>query len=222
MAAARAQSAGIPPLAHWQCSITSLRRISYDRPYFVAWLRSLLLALGIPSAHVVGLSQGGAIALQLAHDHPEMVERLILVDSGALGPKAPLLPLLGMLWLNSFPSRLANRFFSRYLLFRPENRDANHGLYSIEVLKCKGGSNAFTQRRGAAVSAMSENSPRSITHETLLIWGEEDRLFPVECGVNAAALMPNAMLYRIKEAGHLPHIDQPTLFNKALLDFLKG
>jgi hypothetical protein len=59
--------------------------------------------------------------------------------------------LLSMIWLNSSPSSLANRFFSRYLLFNPKNRDPNHGWYSIDVLKRKGGKNAFKQGRGSAV-----------------------------------------------------------------------
>ena len=42
-------------------------------------------ALGIATAHIVGLSQGGAIALQLALENPELVDKLVLVDSAALG-----------------------------------------------------------------------------------------------------------------------------------------
>jgi len=195
---------------------------AYDRPYFVAWLKRLLLELGISKAHIVGLSQGGAIALQFALDNPGMVDKLVLVDSGALGAKPPLLPFIGMLWMNTFPSALANRFFSRYLLFKPENRDPSHGRYSIEVLKRKGGKNAFAQGRGSAVSAMPESSLRMIKNKTLVIWGDNDQLFSVEHGVNAVAMMPNATLYRIKDAGHLPLMDQPVVFNKAVVDFLNA
>lgn len=193
---------------------------AYDRAYFVIWLKNFMVALGISRAHIVGLSQGGAIALQFTLDYPEMVEKLLLVDSGALGAKPPLLSFIGMLWMNTFPSALANRFFSRYLLFKPENRDPNHGRYSIDVLKRKGGKNAFIQGRGAAVSAMQEDALRQIKNETLVIWGENDQLFPLEHCVNSVALMPNATLCRIKDAGHLPLMDQPTTFNKAVVAFL--
>jgi len=193
---------------------------AYDKTYFVAWLKQFLLELGISKAHIVGLSQGGAIALQFTLDYPEMVDKLVLVDSGALGAKSPLLSIIEMAWLNIFPSALANRFFSHYLLFKPENRDPNHGLYSIEVLKRKGGKNAFMQGRGSAVSAVPESALRKISNKTLVIWGENDRLFPVDYGVNAVAMMPNAALCKIKEAGHLPLMDQPEIFNKAVVDFL--
>lgn len=134
----------------------------YDRDYFSSWLKKFLLSLNIPKAHIVGLSQGGAIALQFVLDNPEMVDKLVLVDSGALGAKPSFCSFLGMTWLNSFPSSLANWFYSRYILFNPDNRDPNHGNYSIEVLKSKGGKKAFQQGRGAAVSAIPESSLNQI------------------------------------------------------------
>ncbi|WP_163832786.1 alpha/beta fold hydrolase [Spartinivicinus ruber] len=195
---------------------------AYDRPYFSAWLKDFLVALAIPKAHIVGLSQGGAIALQFSLDYPELVDKLVLVDSGALGAKPSFLPFIGMLWMNSAPSRLANRFFSRYLLFNPAKRDPNHSNYSIEVLRQEGGKNAFMQGRGAAVSPMPEKSLRQVKSDTLIIWGENDQLFSVEHAEAAAMVMPNAKLYCIQEAGHLPLIDQPDIFNKVLLGFLNN
>ena len=50
-------------------------------------LRDLLLALGHDRATLVGHSLGGGIAMQFAHQFPEIVERLVLVSSGGLGPE---------------------------------------------------------------------------------------------------------------------------------------
>lgn len=193
---------------------------AYDKKFFVTWLKQFLLELKISKAHIVGLSQGGAIALQLAIEYPEMVDRLVLVDSGALGAKPPVLSIVGMVWLNLLPSALANNFYFRYILFKPENRDPDLACYSIEVLKRKGGKNAFKQGQGSGVSAVSKASLRKIQNKTLVIWGENDRLFPVEYGANAAAAMPNAIFLKIRHAGHLPLIDQPDIFNKAVGNFL--
>src|SRR5947209_2875447 len=49
-------------------------------------LRDVLVALGIERATVVGQSLGGGVAMQLAYQHPERCERLVLVSSGGLGP----------------------------------------------------------------------------------------------------------------------------------------
>ena len=193
---------------------------SYDRAYFASWLKQFLDALGITRAHIVGLSQGGAIALQFTLDNPEMVDKLVLIDSGGLGAKSPLMSIVGMLWLNTLPSSWANRFYSRYILFNPDNRDPNHGRYSVEVLKAAGGKKAFSQGRGAAVSALTEEALRKIQNKTLMIWGENDRLFPIEFAAKAVAMMPDAELYSIKDAGHLPMMDQPAVFNRAVAKFL--
>lgn len=192
---------------------------SYDKAYFSSWLKQFLDVIGITKAHIVGLSQGGAIALQFTLDNPEMVDKLVLVDSGALGAKSPLISIIGMVWLNTFPSLLANQFYSRYILFNPESRDPNHGRYSLEVLKSSGGKKAFIQGRGAAVSALPQASLRQIQNKTLIIWGENDRLFPIEFGAKAAAIMPGAKLFSITDAGHLSMMDQPAVFNRAVVDF---
>jgi len=194
---------------------------AYDRPYFAAWLRDFLSALGVSKAHIVGLSQGGAIALQFALESPEMVDKLVLVDSGALGAQPSFWPFVGMVWMNIIPSAMANRFLSRYLLFKPENRDPNHGHYSVEVLKRLGGKNAFTQGKGAAVSAIPKESLRQIKNQTLIIWGQDDNFFSIEHGEVAAQIIPNAKFQRIQDAGHLPLMDQPEVFNKVLNDFLR-
>ncbi len=194
----------------------------YDRPYFSKWLKDFLKELKISKAHIVGLSQGGAIALQFAIENPEMVNKLVLVDSAGLGAKVSFWALIGTIWMNSFPSSMANRFNSRYILYNPINRDPNHSYYSIAVLKYKGGQNAFKQGRGAAVSKISEELLKQIQNETLIIWGKDDKLFPVECGETAAKILPNAKLHLIQDAGHLPLMDQPEIFNKVLNDFLRS
>jgi pimeloyl-ACP methyl ester carboxylesterase len=194
----------------------------YNKPYFSNWLKDFLKELKIAKAHIVGLSQGGAIALQFAIDHPEMVDKLVLVDAAGLGAKVSFWPLIGMIWMNCFPSSLASHFNAPYLLHKPTNRDPNHSRYSIAVLQSKGGKKAFKQGRGTAVSKIPEELVKQIENETLIIWGKEDKLFSVEYGEAAAKMIPKATLRVIQEAGHLPLMDQPEIFNKILGDFLKS
>ena len=194
---------------------------TYTRAYFAKWLKDFLVELGIDKAHIVGLSQGGAIAMQFARDYPERVEKLILVNAGGLGAQVSFGALLGVLWMNNFPSEIADKFNSKYILFNPLKRDRNHSLYSIAVIKCKGGKNVFRFGKGAAVSKIPDHDLKQIQPKTLLIWGNNDKLFAVTSGENAVKLIPNAKLHKIPDAGHLPLIDQPELFNEALLEFLK-
>jgi 4,5:9,10-diseco-3-hydroxy-5,9,17-trioxoandrosta-1(10),2-diene-4-oate hydrolase len=68
---------------------------------------------------------------------------------------------------------------------------------------------------------MPEEELRRIQHQTLIIWGEEDRVFPTAAGEAAAQIMPNAKLHRIQDAGHIPFLDQPEAFNDVVLQFLR-
>jgi pimeloyl-ACP methyl ester carboxylesterase len=60
----------------------------------------------------------------------------------------------------------------------------------------------------------------SISVPTLLIWGERDGIVTTDYGEAYRRLIPGATLAVISEAGHLPHIEQPTAFMKALGKFL--
>ncbi len=57
----------------------------YSLGAFASGLRDLLAMLGVPSVTIVGHSFGGGVAMQLAYQHPELVDRLVLVASGGLG-----------------------------------------------------------------------------------------------------------------------------------------
>ena len=57
----------------------------YSLGAYASGMRDLLRVLGVPRATIVGQSFGGGVALQLAYQHPELCERLVLVDSGGLG-----------------------------------------------------------------------------------------------------------------------------------------
>ncbi len=192
----------------------------YDRPYFSKWLKDFLIQMKIEKAHIVGLSQGGAIALQFAIDYPDRVNKLVVVDAAGLGAKVSFWPLLGMIWMNSFPSATANQFNAPFILNNPAIRDRNHSHYSVAVIKSDGGKNAFKHGKGAAVSKIPEEALQRINNETLIIWGKEDKLFSPEFGEATTKIMPNAKFQLIQGAGHLPLIDQPEIFNKILNDFL--
>lgn len=64
----------------------------YSLGAFASGTRDLLTVLGVERATIVGQSFGGGVAMQLAYQHPEVCERLVLVDSGGLGREvSPLL-----------------------------------------------------------------------------------------------------------------------------------
>jgi 2-hydroxymuconate-semialdehyde hydrolase len=192
----------------------------YDRPYYRAWLADFLDVLGVQKAHFIGHSLGGAIALQFALDHPARVDRLVLVDSAALGDGVPLSVVLAMLFYNLFPSRATGLWLTRYAVHSVHSIDPALGDYMNQLTKEPGGRR--TLLRGRAHPRIPPQQLGRIAQQTLIIWGEEDRFIAVENAEAAVKAMPHARLHVLPKAGHTPFFDQPQQFNDVLLRFLKG
>lgn len=193
---------------------------AYDPPYYCAWLAAFLDALGVQKAHLVGHSKGGAIGLRFALGHPARVKSLVLVDSAGLGIGASFTVLLAMLCYNLFPSRATGLWVTKQVMHDPRNLDPALGEYIDEVTKAPGGRRALL--RGRAHTRIPPEQLGQIAQQTLIIWGEGDRLIPVARAKAAAKALPHAQVHVIPQAGHSPFFDQPQAFNDVLIRFLRG
>jgi pimeloyl-ACP methyl ester carboxylesterase len=175
----------------------------------------LLQMLGIAKAHVVGFSLGGWLAAELAVAHPEVVERLVLVDpAGLLQPMAKL-PDLFML----SPDQHAR------LLFHDPQLGETAAAEAITT-------EAITQRvkNMAAFARLSWNpylvNPKlarrlyRATMPTLVVWGREDRIIPVENAELWPRAIPHARLEIIEACGHTPQRERPDELVRLIADFL--
>jgi pimeloyl-ACP methyl ester carboxylesterase len=71
-----------------------------------------------------------------------------------------------------------------------------------------------------AGSPKLEEITPEITAPTLVIWGKEDKLFPVALAPYITGLVKGAKLTVIEKASHFPQVDQPEAFNAAVKAFL--
>jgi pimeloyl-ACP methyl ester carboxylesterase len=98
----------------------------------------------------------------------------------------------------------------------PGNWWHNHGgrgMVALGVfwqLATRGRRLAFARRRG------------QIQAPTLIVWGEDDQLLPVQHAYSAHALIPGARLRVFPACGHAPNIEHAQAFNQDLLAFLRG
>jgi pimeloyl-ACP methyl ester carboxylesterase len=200
-----------------------------DGDYSVAGLaeivRRVMDRLGIKRAAVLGHSMGGAIAMWLALHDPELIERLILVDSATVKEMSrgrnwglvlrPLLPLLAPVLLRKGTVRRS----LRSAVHDPARVTPEALEGHLRPLRMKGHLRAQAKqlsdrRRDEAFDASRIRQP------TLILWGEHDRWVPLSTGEELARLIPSARLVAIRSAGHLPLEEQPDLCNRELLDFL--
>ncbi len=199
-------------------------------------LRDLLLALGHERATVVGHSLGGGVAMQLAYQHPEMVERLVLVSSGGLGPEvSPVLRAAALPGADPFIAatagigRRAGATLGRGLAalgLRPsaDVAEVARGYASLEDPARRAAFldtlRAVVGTRGQRVSAgdrlyLAEAVP------VLIVWGARDTIIPARHGEDAARAIPSARLEVFEDVGHLPQLEAPGRFIAALERFLR-
>jgi pimeloyl-ACP methyl ester carboxylesterase len=198
----------------------------------------------IERAAVMGVSMGGRVALGLALDSPDKVERLVLVD--ALGVGAPRRVLaysilltrgLGELTLRGTARALRQmnpavirRFWGWYLK-RPNRVDT---LWSDERIANHGSLLARPEYRAAYLAALRsiagmrqlrdgvvvEDRLTELRMPTLLIWGGHDHIFPASHAQAAMERIPNGRLEVFDDSGHTPQMEEPDRFNRLVLDFL--
>ncbi len=207
----------------------------YSLGAFASGLRDFLAALDVPRATIVGHSFGGGVAMQLAYQHPEVCDRLVLVSSGGLGREVSwLLRLLTLpgaeqLMPLMFPRVVAGRgsdvprFLDRFGLHSPHLAEMWRAYTSLAGAENR---KAFVRTirgviepGGQVVNALDRlylagNLP------TLIVWGNRDDIIPVRHASVAHEAIAGSRLEILDGVGHFPHIEAPDRFLAVLTDFL--
>ncbi|MCB9298679.1 MAG: alpha/beta fold hydrolase [Lewinellaceae bacterium] len=192
----------------------------YDKPFNTNWLRHATERLGLQRFSLVGNSEGGSAGIHYSLNHPEQLEKLVLVGSAGLGDNWNKAIILKMALYKLFPSPIWGELLGRNVMQNPDDAHPAWHDYSIDVLKSKGGRRAFFQGRGRAVITYTDEELQAVATPTLLIWGEDEAFFPVSHGERAAQLIPGARLEVIPGAGHLPFMEKPEVFCGLVEGFL--
>jgi pimeloyl-ACP methyl ester carboxylesterase len=199
-------------------------------------MRDLMIALGHERATIAGHSLGGGIAMQMAYQFPERVERLVLVSSGGLGRQVtPLLravalpaaeyvlPLLASQPLVSAGTKVGGWIQRIGLGVGSDISAMASGFASLQDIEARRAfvhtARSVIEIGGQRVSAtdklyLAEAVP------TLILWGERDTIIPARHGIRAHELMPGSRLRIFDGARHFPHHDDPAGFAAEITDFV--
>jgi pimeloyl-ACP methyl ester carboxylesterase len=207
----------------------------YSLGSLASGLRDLLLTLGHERATLVGHSLGGGVALQFTYQFPEMVERLVLVSSGGLGPdvspilRAAALPgadlfIAATAGIGSQAGSLVGRGLGA-LGMRP-NADLAEVARGYASLADPERRKAFLATLRSVVGTEGQRVAaldRLYLAEALpllIVWGDRDPIIPVEHAEDAHRELPNSQLEIFKGVGHVPQLESPGSFIAALELFL--
>lgn len=207
----------------------------YSLGAFASGLRDFLAVMGVDGVTIVGHSFGGGVAMQLAYQHPHLVDRLVLVGSGGLGRDVSwllrILTLPGAEYLMPlwFPRPIVDRatdvgrFLGRRNIRNPHLAEMWRAYSSLA-----GASNrkAFVRTMrgviepgGQTVNA-SDRLYLAARVPTLIVWGDNDGVIPVQHGLDAHDQIEGSRLEILEGVGHFPHVESPERFVEVLLDFL--
>jgi pimeloyl-ACP methyl ester carboxylesterase len=199
-------------------------------------LRDFMLALGHERATLVGHSLGGGIAMQVAYQFPERVERLVLVSSGGLGrqvtpllravalPGAELvLPVLASEPLMNAGTKIGGWIDRIGLRVGSDLAAMAAGFASLQDIEAR---RAFVHTARAVIDVGGQRVDATDklylakAVPTLILWGDRDPIIPARHGIRAHELMPGSRLRIFEGAGHFPHHDDPTGFAAAITEFV--
>lgn len=207
--------------------------VEYD-PWDVADIMGrAAVQLGLADAAVIGNSAGGTLGMMLAIKFPNLVSRLVLVGSSGLGKEVPLyirllsLPLVGTVLqshrLGGTKLMLESVFHDRTLASQ-DIVDEMHRTRSMPGAK---EAVVRTLRRTVNLGGVRDDfvladKLSELDIPVMLVWGAQDRMFPVSHAYRAAELTPTARLEVLDQCGHWPHMEKASEFNSLALDFLSS
>lgn len=181
----------------------------------------------IQKASLVGNSLGGGTSLRFTLDHPERVDKLVLMGTGGSLPITSTFPTEGLLRMLHFydgegPSLEKLRRVIELLVFDP-------GAIPDELLE--------ERLRTATLPQTMANPPLKgrghnplddlwreplyqLSHRTLVIWGREDRVVPLDAAFILLKTIPNADLHVFSKCGHWAQWEKADEFNQLVGEFL--
>jgi pimeloyl-ACP methyl ester carboxylesterase len=206
---------------------------AYSADRLAADIRGLIQERGADSALLVGHDWGGTVAWAAAMNHPEVVERLAILNAahprrlqqGLRKPRQ-----VRRLWyffffqLPALPERIVRagrwRFFRRYQRdARPAYTPEDTERY-VEAWSQPGAAAALINYYRAAVRQSSKQQLRPISAPTLVIWGQRDRYLGPELAEPDREDVPSLdRVERLPDASHWVHHDEPERVTQLLSDF---
>ncbi|MFD9539259.1 alpha/beta fold hydrolase [Streptomyces sp. NPDC060022] len=184
---------------------------------------ALLDHLGVERAVIGGVSMGGQIAMEFQLRHPRRTLALVLSDTSAPAETEE-----GKEFRNALADRLLAEGMDGYAAEVIDKMLAAYNVTALPdvaahvlgMMRATDPEGAAAALRGRAERPDYRDTLGAVEVPVLIVVGADDVYTPVSSAEDIHRLVPHATLTVIDGAGHLPGVEQPGLFNAALLDFL--
>ena len=202
---------------------------NYSMAHYTAFLKDFLTALKIKKCVLAGNSLGGEIAWNFTLEQPAMVTKLILIDAAGYplhSKSVPIafqmarIPVIRNLFSYVTPRFLVKASVENVYFDQSKVTNALVDRY-FELTLRKGNRRAFVDRLNTSPDTSAYKNISNIQQPTLVLWGANDLLIPVENAYQFHASLPNDTLVILNHSGHVPMEESPVESLKPIMDFLK-
>jgi 4,5:9,10-diseco-3-hydroxy-5,9,17-trioxoandrosta-1(10),2-diene-4-oate hydrolase len=198
--------------------------VDHPLSFFVECIKQTLEVAGVQRCTLVGNSLGGAVALGLALDCPDMVDKLILMAPGGLSALHEYQQMPGMQKVfkvfgsgEPVTSAVMKDLFATGLMHDPKYATDELVAERMQIMEIMNGHVMATMQVPVLVDRLHE-----IKCPSLGFWGMDEQMMP-ENGILAMAKnMRQLRLILVTECGHWVMVEHEDMFNRACLDFLQN
>jgi pimeloyl-ACP methyl ester carboxylesterase len=197
------------PRPPWVSTITDVAHFTLE----------LAQSLGLANYVLMGHSMGGWIAAEMAAMCQDKLRGLVLVDAAGIKPEKAE---IAEMFMVSAATRLKRVFYDI-------NQVPNKEWFTRELTPAEANqAHANSEMLSRLCWKPYLHNPslphylRKVNVRTLVVWGAQDAVVPLECGELFVKHLPNATLKTIDRCGHRPQIEKPQEFQKVASEFLSG
>lgn len=184
----------------------------YSIAHYTKFITQFLNAINVKQCVLGGNSLGGQIAWNVALKQPDMVTKLILIDAAGHhidSKNIPIafimarIPVIDKLFTYITPRFIARLSLENVYFNKSKVTDVLVDRY-FELTLRAGNRQAFVDRLNTAPDTISYKSLNKIQQPTLLLWGKDDLLIPIDHAIKFQKNIPNNTLVILEKLGHTP------------------
>jgi pimeloyl-ACP methyl ester carboxylesterase len=196
--------------------------VDYTPEFFLDFLEKFFIASNIDRPNIIGSSLGGQLSAEYASLHSQNIEKLVLVSpAGAMKQSTPALDAYIMAALYPNDQSAKNAF----QMMEASGEDVEDKIVNdfVERMRLPNAKLAFMSTvLGLKNSELITSKLPSISVPTLIIWGSDDPVIPINYADDFISAIQDCRFFRMDGCGHTPYVQNPQIFTSKVLEFLNG
>ncbi|WP_202222913.1 alpha/beta fold hydrolase [Okeania sp. KiyG1] len=174
---------------------------------------------------LIGASMGGAAAIDFTLTYPEVVKKLVLIDSAGM-QNNPIISKFIFPPLDYFATEFLRRPQVRASISRSAYFDKSFATLDANIcarlhLEMPGWSQALISFTKSGGYGNFKNKLPSLQQQTLILWGENDQILGIGDAGKLEGAIANSQLIWIPNCGHVPHLEKAEVTANYILDFIR-